>query len=295
MNGSIWQRAAADGWRDYCVYSGRHLPDEALSKEHVIPMSLGGGRSTVIRASAVLNNRFAREIDARIAADPMVQFGRRDADARGHSRRSPVPRWTRAQPWRNSDPMPTGHGRLNVDFPKTGGPVVYDTSKGRPVGRDVWNGQVLLTRLEIDVEARLKFCLKTLLGVGWRVFGPALLDAVPVEDVRSVLGVEGVNPTAGLRMSYLDPLAVQEPAARRYVSALKGALVASGKTTLLLRQADGEIEWSVACVGHYLGSLVLPAYADLSDAPKTGGLLFTADRGGLRRELRQELAIPSAE
>jgi hypothetical protein len=76
----------APDWRNYCIYSGRHLPDAALSDEHVIPVSLGGSRSTMIRTSRHLNSTLGTTIDARIVHDSMVQFGRRDADARGQAR-----------------------------------------------------------------------------------------------------------------------------------------------------------------------------------------------------------------
>ena len=45
-------------WRNYCVYSGKFLPDAALSKEDVIPKSLGGNQFTVIFASRTLNSTF---------------------------------------------------------------------------------------------------------------------------------------------------------------------------------------------------------------------------------------------
>ena len=93
----------APEWKNFCVYTGKHLPDVDLNDEHVIPKSLGGFRSTVIRASRELNSQFATTIDARIANDAMVQFGRRDANARGHSKKKAQLRYGAGQRLRKRD------------------------------------------------------------------------------------------------------------------------------------------------------------------------------------------------
>ena len=60
------------------MYSGKFLPDAALSKEDVVPKSLGGNRFTVIYVSRTLNSTFGTKIDARVINDPIIQFGRKD-------------------------------------------------------------------------------------------------------------------------------------------------------------------------------------------------------------------------
>jgi hypothetical protein len=140
-------RLALD-WRNYCVYSGKHLPDAAMNNEHVIPKSLGGSRSTIIRASHTLNSRFATTIDAPITKDPVVQFGRRDANARGHSRKIPVATIKDARVWKSGAPWYENERRYNLEVPKGGPPKVYDTKAGRflPAGMITSRGSDLRSR-----------------------------------------------------------------------------------------------------------------------------------------------------
>lgn len=122
----IMIRLAAD-WRNYCIYSGRHLPDAALTYEHVISKALGGNRFTGIRASGELNSKFGSTIDGRIARGPMVQFGRRDANARGHSRKMPVATIEGARAWKSGDPWGEGETRYRLEIQKSGPPKIFDT------------------------------------------------------------------------------------------------------------------------------------------------------------------------
>src|SRR5438552_2748071 len=91
-------------WRNFCVYSGQWLPKCALSAEHVIPRSLGGSAATVIRCSKTINSRLGHEIDGKVANDPILAFGRRDADARGNSGRAPRAILKRAAAWKRGEP-----------------------------------------------------------------------------------------------------------------------------------------------------------------------------------------------
>jgi len=154
---------------------------------------------------------------------------------------------------------------------------------------------VLVENLEaedqIDHDARAKFCAKTLLGVGWRLFGPRLLSAVGTNDLRAFLGVEGAAGTPGFRMRYLDPFVADTEEANAYVKRLEKAMVRERTTTIFLRENNDELAWSVACVGYYVGSLVVPTMARLlpTEVPPEGGLLLTIGRGTLQREVFADL------
>ena len=66
------------------VFRGKHLLDEELNDEQVIPKSLGGGRSTVIRVGAGAELKACDRDRVNIANDQIVVFGRQDTDAHGH-------------------------------------------------------------------------------------------------------------------------------------------------------------------------------------------------------------------
>jgi hypothetical protein len=254
----------APEWRNYCVYSGLHLPDTALSEEHVIPKSLGGYRSTVIRSSRRLNSLFASTIDARVAHDGMVQFGRRDANARGHSGKKPVARIPEAMAWQPGAPWGQGDTRYTLEIPKHGLPSVYDRKFGKHVPYPSGTGFVI-PRWKIDHPARLRFTVKTLLGIGWKVFGGDFLTAVDLDLLRWVLTADfqmttdsreratGDVPEKG-KLIYVNPFLV--PCEQREIHPLtkiERVLVRKHQTTILIRQLDDTLEWSVACLGYLVG------------------------------------------
>jgi hypothetical protein len=78
-------------WKNYCIYSGEYLPDAALNWEHIIPKGLVGYKCASIRVSRKRNEEFGTRIDAKVMEDDLIKFGRRDANAKGHSRKPPVP------------------------------------------------------------------------------------------------------------------------------------------------------------------------------------------------------------
>jgi hypothetical protein len=250
-------------WKDYCVYSGRRLPEAALSDEHVIPKSLGGGPSTIIRASRALNSRFGTEIDGKVARDPLIQFGRRDAGARGQSGKATVPRWKHGHAGVLA--MRSGaRGRYNADIGGSGFPILFDTATGRHVPWGAHGDEALVFKLEIDHEARRRFVLKTLLGVGWRLFGPALLDSIDVETIRTQLGVEEDVANGALQVPFADPmLRPGDAAGEARLVAIERALIRPGATTIMMTQ-DSFLEWSVACCGHMVGVVSVPLLSRLA-------------------------------
>ena len=196
----------------------------------------------------------------------MVQFGRRDADARGHSGRKHVPRIPNARSWRPGQPWGEGDTRYTVEIPKGGLLRVYDRKAGKHVPYPSGTGFVV-PRWNIDHAARLQFTVKTLLGIGWKVFGCDLLAAVDLELLRWVLTSDfqvttdnrecatADFPKEG-RLIYVNPFLV--PSEQREIHPLtkiEPVLVRKGQTTLLIRQLDDSLEWSVACLGYVVGSV----------------------------------------
>jgi hypothetical protein len=247
-------------WRSYCIYTGAFLPEAELSDEHVIPKSLGGNRSTVIRVARSLNSRVATEIDGPIANDPMIMFGRRDANARGHSRKHPIPSWRGARSWKKGEPWGVGDTRYRLEFPKDGARVV-DTKTREVLPQSAFSDAgFVVEHLQINHAARFKFTLKTLLGVGWKLFQGDLLRAIDTDQIRAALfGSVGFaeNPSPG-GIGYLDDFMTKDEAKRAWITAISEKLVVKGRTTILAREAEGAIDWSIACFGYTVGTVRVP-------------------------------------
>ncbi len=283
-------RLPAD-WRNYCIYSGRSFPDAALTYEHVVPKSLGGFRSTVIRACRALNSAFGTTIDARIATDPMVQFGRRDANARGRSGKKPLAIINGARAWRPGDPWGEGETRYRLEIPGGGPPKILDTKSRTYLPPSILSETgFVVPSWNIDHVARLRFTIKTLLGVGWKFFRTDLLTAIDVEPLRQILTTEcGLSPQpreGGLGYANLF-LIRPEHRDTHPLNKIEPALVRKGLTTILIREYDQTLEWSIACLGYLVGSVWVPLRAPLlrGDVQSKGGLRLVIRRDRLEPEL----------
>ena len=288
----------APDWRNYCIYSGRHLPDAALSDEHVIPVSLGGNRSTMIRSSRHLNSTFGTTIDSRVVHDSMVQFGRRDANARGHSGKKPVARIPNASAWRPDQLWGQWDTRYTLEIPKAGVLRVYDRKAGKHVPYLSGSG-FIVPKWKIDHPARLQFTVKTLLGIGWKHFGADFLTAVDLDLLRWVLKSDFRSTTDSRErraaevpkegtLIYVDPFLV--PPEQREIHPLtkiESALIQKDQTAILIRELDGVLEWSVACLGHLVGSVRVCLRAPLigGDVRPRGGIRLVVRRDRLQSEL----------
>jgi len=288
---SAMTRLAAE-WRNYCIYSGQHLSDAALTNEHVVPKALGGNRSTIIRASCELNSRFGSTIDGPIARDAMVQFGRRDANAQGHSRKMPVATIEGARVWKRGDPWGEGETRYRLKIEKSGPPKVFDAKSRTFVSPNVLSDTgFIVPNWKIDHVARLRFTVKTLLGIGWKLFHSDLLAAVDVVDqLRALLTANfTLLPERGeCNIGYTNPFLIKpEHRDAHPLKKIEPALIRKGLTTILIREYDQTLEWSIACLGYLVGSVWVPLRGPLlrGVVQPRGGLLLVIGRDRLEQEL----------
>jgi hypothetical protein len=278
-------------WRNYCVYSGRHLPDAALSEEHVIPTALGGFRSTAIRASRALNSTFGTTIDARIASDAMVQFGRRDTDARGRSGKTPVATIEGARAWKRGDPWGVGETRYRLEIQKSGPPKILDTKSRALLPPSILsNTGFIVPNWKIDHVARLRFTIKTLLGVGWKFFQTDLLPTIDMDQLRILLTKDFAlsNEHREGRFGYANPFLIRpEDRDTHPLKKIEPALIRKGLTTILIREYDQTLEWSIACLGYLVGIVWVPLRASLlkGDLQPRGGLRLVIKRDQLEPQL----------
>jgi len=283
-------RLPAD-WRNYCIYSGRHLPDATLNYEHVISKALGGYRSTVIRVSRELNSKFGATIDGPIANDAMVLFGRRDADSRGHSGKKPVAVIKGARAWKRGDPLGEGETRYRLEIPASGSPTILDTKSRAQLSPSILaNTGFVVPDWKIDHVARLRFTVKTLLGVGWKFFQTDLLSAINVDQLRALLTADlALSPERGEgSFGYADPFLIKpEHRDTHPLKKIEPALIRKGLTTILIREYDQTLEWSIACLGHLVGSVWVPLRAPLlrGDVQPRGGLRLVIGRNHLEPQL----------
>jgi hypothetical protein len=69
----------------YCIYTDKEISHKEATKEHVIPLSLGGSDEFVISVDRNTNAEIGSKIDGALANDVGMQFLRKAHDLRGHS------------------------------------------------------------------------------------------------------------------------------------------------------------------------------------------------------------------
>jgi hypothetical protein len=275
--------------RNFCIYTGRTLLQSQLSKEHVIPKSLGGNKSTVIWVDQKTNNDFGSSIDGKIEKDPMVSFGRRDTDSRGHSNKIKTPELRNAVQWRPEMPLRSGVGSFTLRFPKAGAVAVNNRTREAQIAGSLGEPAFVIWDLPIDHTARLKFTLKTLLGLGWKLFQEDFIHSIDVEFVRRILTspIQIVEGTTEGGLSFTDGFLEKTELGRARYERLAEALVRKSKTTIMVRQKNGKLNWSIACLGYFVGSVWLPLERDLfsGELRKGNGLLLSFGREAYEVEM----------
>ncbi|WP_083850370.1 HNH endonuclease [Rhodovulum sp. PH10] len=271
-----------DSLRGYCIYTGKTWPESALSREHIIPRSLGGTHSPTIWVNRKTNNVFGSKIDAKITNDPLISFGCRDADARGYSKKARIPEWRGAVRWGSGQPVGSGEGRYTLRFPSAGA-TAYDCRTRRFVPVASNGSALVIWRFPIDHVARLKFTLKTLLGIGYVLSPYNFSNCLDADFIRNALNAPislSENHKEG-GLSFTDSFLDNTVEGRARDLAIRNFLERKSKTTALIHQTDSLLNWSISCVGYFVGSVWLPAANQLLPNVSNGdGLLITFDRLG---------------
>jgi hypothetical protein len=175
---------------------------------------------------------------------------------------------------------------------------VYDRKAGKHVPCLSGSG-FIVPEWKIDHPARLQFTVKTLLGIGWKHFSGDFLTAVNLDLLRWVLTSDFRSTTDSRERTtadvpeegsliYVDPFLV--PPDQREIHPLtkiESALIRKDQTAILIRELDGMLEWSVACLGYLVGSVRVCLRAPLigGDVRPRGGIRLVVRRDRLQREL----------
>lgn len=283
--------------RSYCIYSGEFVEDAALNDEHVIPKSLGGNRSTVIRVAKILNSRIATQIDAPVANDPILMFGRRDTAKRGHSRKDPVPSWRGARSWKQGQPWGSGENIYRIEFPAGVTRVLNEKTRKVLPESTLADTGFIVDNLKIDNVARFRFVLKTVLGVGWRLFENRLLDGIDTDLVRKILfsPISFSERPDENGIGYIDEFMPNGNAHREQLEALKAAIVTERETSITALETRDRIEWSVVCLGYLVGMASIPIKQSvLGEEASERALRLTVQQHGLHKAIIDRPKIPAS-
>lgn len=286
--------------RNYCIYTGRHWPEDMLSDEHPIPLALAGNDAEfIIRTQRQMNNRLGRKVDQPVIRDPIIMFGRRNADARGHHghQHVPLPKFRNARGFSAK----AGHKTIN-DGPAgfklemaTPHPRVIHQPTKTVLPHSIFGSVGFVTEFKRDDVALCRFAVKSLLGIGWRLFLKDLENAIDTRALRTALDptFELTQPAPG-DIRFLWETSGLSPKMREYLEAMKAAMIEKGKSTAMICEHNGRLEWAVSCVGYFVAALQIPLSQHLLVPNLTDGqkMVITFEATGHSVELGP--AVPLA-
>lgn len=160
----------------YCPYTDRNISDSEASREHIIPLSLGGLDGFEIPVCRNFNSRVGSKIDGALANDFLILLRRNELDVRGHSNKKP-----KVVIKKSTDTV-------------TGKPVQLDFDRGEglriwcPITKKYLQGErKLQSSISLDMDINLKFVAKVALSAGYFVYGELFRRNVRHDEIRFIM------------------------------------------------------------------------------------------------------------
>ena len=163
----------------YCPYTDRDVLEAQSSREHIIPLSLGGVDGFEIPVGFTSNSRVGSILDGALANEFLFALKRTKFDARGHSGKKPVARVKSATYGEDNRPA-------QVDFHLKDGLRVWD-SRDREVKERVPRFGISVS---VDIDLPTRFAAKVALAAGYYAYGEVFRQNVEHQQFRDVMNTD---------------------------------------------------------------------------------------------------------
>ncbi len=246
----------------YCPYTGRDIPEAQSSREHIIPLSLGGVDGLEIPVDRAFNSEVGSKLDGALANEFLFALKRTKFDARGHSGKKPVARIKSATYGEDSRPA-------QVDFHSKERLKVWD-SRDREVKERVPRFNISVS---IDIDLPIRFAARVALAAGYYAYGDLFRQNVDHQQFRDVMNTDlrelyltkapadlGIGHLTLRVDSYLREVP-DEPendglnSIRAFCSSAEGSVV-------VLAPGHDSFGVGVGILGQYLATVIAPAQTD---------------------------------
>ena len=246
----------------WCPYSNTEIPTARATREHIIPLSLGGHDGFALPVDAASNSDLGSTVDGALANEFHISRARVMHDARGHSGRPPEFRIKNAREVETGKPLQVSWGtRMEL----------YDPIARRYRDHDPVKFEATF---KITLDTRLRFLAKTFLSAGYRIYGDIFRRAVEHQHARLLMRRSLHKLTepelASLRaksfMWYHSDIPDANSAEEFMVQ--ESTCKALQATLLVFFLGKGTLNLYGGVLGEYLGMISIPA--DTSDFPRKG-------------------------
>ena len=254
---------------NYCVLSGKFYNIAEMSLEHPLPMVLGGNkRHFIVPTLRTLNNRIGSKIEQVVAQDKIIMFGRRDTGAKGHRKQ-------RAQnPSFDNVALVVPNKEKSIfasprDFhleSRKPHPVVTHKKSQKRLPQNIFKKHCAFTTFERPTPEMVKLAIKVAVCVSWRIFGQSIEPALAIDTMRKALVPEcDIDQYWGEDLAWAWEGLQLNPETRTHFESIMAASIRRHKSTLMICEQDGFVEFALTCLGYFVAAVQVRATQRLLD------------------------------
>ncbi|MEQ5768287.1 HNH endonuclease [Halomonas sp. H33-56] len=170
----------------YCIYTDREYPHKELTREHIIPLSLGGVNGFEILVEKEINKFFGSKVDGKLANDFLIKLDRKNADARGHSNKPVQPVWNKVSVKETGEP-------LQIKFEKPGDTKWISAISKKEIDKTSLNKKEISISLSVDTTISFQFTAKVALAAGYFIYGDMFKDQADTTSLRKFSTARTLN------------------------------------------------------------------------------------------------------
>ncbi|MCG9750664.1 HNH endonuclease [Vibrio brasiliensis] len=251
-----------------------------ISREHIIPLSLGGMDGFEIPVGKEINKKVGSKIDGKVSNDPFIALDRKNAQVKGHSGKLSQPVWKNVRVGDEKQP-------LQIRFNAPG-----DTEHWCPKTKAVVNpaslaGKNAEIHLKVDVISPLLFVAKVALAAGYFVYGDTFKNNADIASLQDLVNIESKNQDRVLsssRLHFIDRFQHEDKDLGDYLLFKEIGELKSCSTVTLMQHQDG-IVVAVSILGKFLGAVDVDAIMDKfpnEGSHRQGHVVFLDRENGIK-------------
>ena len=232
----------------YCIYTDKMTSDP--SREHIIPLSLGGHDDFAINVDRKFNCDIGSKIDGRLSNDFLILFDRDRTAAKGYSGKHPRP-VVKSASLKDGPPI---HAIFSKD-----GLELFDLKTMASLERRDCRGQTIeLRNISISIDIDMMFVAKVALAAGYFVYGETFRKYVDHSEFRLIMNMDKNNlPTNLKALAYNRFYEPSNDDINYHIKRLATEIGACSSVIILPSQ--NRIGVSVGVLGRFLGFISVPA------------------------------------
>ena len=239
----------------YCIYSDKEILESAATKEHIIPVSLGGSDEFVISVDRDSNHRMGSKIDGALSNDLVMQFLRKAHDLRGHSNKEVQVTLKSARLQPAGEKVRVRFHQDHVQF--------YDVINQKSLDPTVT--RTVESKIHVDTMCRARFTAKVLLATGYYIYGDLFRKYADHSSLRTYMN-RAFDPAAGAQPTKLrlyDPCRPVTAAHVPIYETLKETCAWLKSSCVLFMLCQDSFIGTVGVMGELIASINVPAQAEM--------------------------------